>query len=79
MLDKLLGPPNVVWVEASASFPFDQDPKDSPILSCAWAGKAQALVTGDQALLALGEVQGIPILSARAFLTLLEPGPKPPL
>ncbi len=72
VLDKLLGLSNPVWVETPTPFPFAQDPKDGPVPGCALTGRAQAL-------LALGEVRGIPILSARAFLTLLEPGPKPPL
>jgi len=43
------------------------DPDDLPVLGTAIAGRAAALVTGDKGLLKLGEIQGIPIVSLRAF------------
>lgn len=43
------------------------DPNDAPILACALGGKADVFVTGDKALLDLGEVMGTPILSPRRF------------
>lgn len=43
------------------------DPDDVPVLGTAVAGRADALVTGDAALLALKKVAGIPILSPREF------------
>jgi putative PIN family toxin of toxin-antitoxin system len=43
------------------------DPDDVPILACALAGKADVFVTGDKALLDLGEVMGMPIFSPRQF------------
>ena len=45
--------------------------KDRAILGEALAGEAQALVTGDAALVALGEVSGMPILTPRQFWDLL--------
>lgn len=42
------------------------DPKDNPILAAAIAGEASLIVSGDKKhLLALGEVDGIPIVTAR--------------
>lgn len=45
---------------------FD-DVDDLPVLGTAVAGQADYLVTGDKQLLELGNYQGIPILSPRAF------------
>ena len=47
------------------------DPNDDPILSTAVSAQAQYLVSGDKAVLAVGQVQGIPILTARQFYDLL--------
>ena len=45
------------------------DPKDNPILATAIAGKADLIVSGDKKhVLALGEVGGIPILTAHEAL-----------
>ena len=44
------------------------DEPDNRILECAVAGRAQAIVTGDKALLALGEYNGVRIISLRAYL-----------
>ena len=42
------------------------DPKDNPILATAVAGEADLLVSGDKGdMLALGEVEGIPNVTAR--------------
>lgn len=45
-----------------------KDAPDNRILECALAGRADAIVTGDQALLALGVYRGIRMLSLRAYL-----------
>jgi uncharacterized protein len=45
-----------------------KDDADNRILECAVAGKADAIVTGDQALLALGAYRGIRILTLRGYL-----------
>lgn len=50
-----------------------RDPEDDHVLACALEGHADFLVTGDQDLLALERVQGIPIISPRAFATILKP------
>ena len=45
------------------------DPKDNPILAAAIAGKANLIVSGDKKhMLALGAVEGIPIVTARDAL-----------
>jgi len=44
-----------------------RDRSDLAVLGTAAAAKADVLVTGDRDLLDLGEFQGIPILSPRAF------------
>jgi len=42
-----------------------QDPDDVTILACVVAGRADVFVTGDKALLGLGEIHSVPILSPR--------------
>ena len=45
------------------------DPKDNQILAAAITGKADLIVSGDKKhLLALGEVEGVPIVTAREAL-----------
>ena len=41
------------------------DPDDIPILACALAAGAELFITGDKALLELGEVEGMPVVSPR--------------
>ena len=48
-----------------------RDPKDNRFLECALAGDADAIVTGDRALLVLHPFRGIKILRPSAFLPLL--------
>ncbi len=45
-----------------------QDEPDNRILECAIAGRVDAVVTGDRALLKLGEYGGVRILSLREYL-----------
>jgi putative PIN family toxin of toxin-antitoxin system len=45
-----------------------KDDPDNRILECAIAGRADAIVTGDKALLGLREYQGVRILSLRDYL-----------
>ena len=48
---------------------FSPDPNDSPILAAAGAGKANLIVSGDKKhMLALRDVEGIPVVSARDAL-----------
>lgn len=44
------------------------DEPDNRILECAVAGKADMIVTGDKAMLALGAYRGIRIISLKEFL-----------
>jgi putative PIN family toxin of toxin-antitoxin system len=39
---------------------------DAPILACALTAKADLFVTGDRALLALGRVEGLPLVDPRS-------------
>ena len=51
------------------SVDLSPDPKDNPILATAIAGKADLIVSGDKKhMLALGEVEGILIVTAREAL-----------
>jgi putative PIN family toxin of toxin-antitoxin system len=51
-----------------------EDADDLPILGTAAAGRADCLVTGDKRLLALGDYQGIPLLSPRELYDRLQSG-----
>jgi len=51
-----------------------RDPDDDKLLACAVEGEADYLVTGDNDLLALGSYQGIPIITAAAFVRMFEEG-----
>lgn len=42
-----------------------KDPDDIPVLACALSGRADVFVTGDKALIDLGAVHEMPILSPR--------------
>jgi hypothetical protein len=58
-----------VIVDAPPDVDFSPDPKDNPILAAAIAGKADLIVSGDKKhMLALGAVEGIPIVTARDAL-----------
>jgi len=58
----------VVPGETDVSGAIPADPTDDVGLACAIEGRADLIVSGDHHLLDLGEYQGIPILTARAFL-----------
>lgn len=52
-----------------------RDPDDDVVLAAAIEGRAEAIVTGDDDLLSLGEYEGIAIVSLRQFLaTIKGPG-----
>ena len=56
-------------LDAPPDVDLSPDPKDNPILATAIAGKADLIVSGDKKhMLALGEVEGIPIVTARDAL-----------
>ncbi|HVC36997.1 MAG TPA: putative toxin-antitoxin system toxin component, PIN family [Gammaproteobacteria bacterium] len=56
-------------VEPKSRLNVLRDEPDNRILECAHAGRSDAIVTGDKAMLALGEYRGIPIMTLREFLT----------
>jgi len=49
-----------------------KDPTDEMFLSAALDAKADLIVSSDRHLLDLGEYKGVPILTVRQFLELLE-------
>jgi len=49
-----------------------RDPSDNMILEAAVAGRADAIVSGDEDLLTLSPFEGMPILSPATFLRLLK-------
>ena len=55
-------------VEPAESLTVLADEPDNRIVECALAANAQLIVTGDRAMLALGEYQGIRIASLSAYL-----------
>lgn len=46
-----------------------KDEPDNRILECALAGDAEVIVTGDQAILALGEFKGIKVITLKEYLS----------
>lgn len=48
------------------------DPGDDKIISCAVESRADFIVTGDKALLQLGEYQGIKIINVQEFVRILK-------
>lgn len=55
-------------VEPAESLTVLADEPDNRVLECALAANAQLIVTGDRAMLALGEHQGVRIVSLGAYL-----------
>ena len=57
----------------TAEAAYSPDPDDNRILAIAIAGQANYVVSGDRAdMLALGEVDGIPIITARQAVDILD-------
>jgi putative PIN family toxin of toxin-antitoxin system len=57
-----------VFVKPRRRLHVVKDEPDNRILECAIAGRAEAIVTGDHALLSLGEYNGVRIISLRDYL-----------
>lgn len=55
-------------VDPSCRVEVFRDEPDNRILECAVEGKAVVIVTGDKAMLALGEYQGIRLISLAEYL-----------
>lgn len=56
------------FVESEGAISALSDEPDNRILECAVAANAQRIVTGDRAMLALGEFRGIAIVSLADYL-----------
>jgi uncharacterized protein len=65
VLAELIDPPTGVEV-------VDNDPDDNKFLACAVGGSADYIISGDRAVLAVGEYRGIRVLSAAVFIALLD-------
>ena len=55
-----------------------EDPADNKFLECAFDGKADFLVTGDEHLLRIGHYKATRIVSVRQFLRILKEQNRPP-
>jgi putative PIN family toxin of toxin-antitoxin system len=62
----------VVFVQPRPPYPDFTDPKDRFLLALIRDGRADVLVTGDKALLALETFEGTELLSPRAFVERLK-------
>ena len=51
---------------------IDEDPGDDKYLACALEANADFIVSGDEHILAIGEYEGVKILSPQEFLKILE-------
>ena len=47
---------------------YSRDPDDDHVIACALAARADFIVTGDDDLLALGEVEGVAVRTIAGFL-----------
>lgn len=56
------------WVRPMRRVTAATDEADNRILECALAGRADAIVTGDQGLLRMGSFEGVAILALREYL-----------
>lgn len=63
-------------VEPSSRLSVLRDEPDNRILECAVEGKADAIVTGDKAMLAVGEYEGIRLMTLAEYLENLGRGLK---
>ena len=57
------------WVRPTRHITSAADEPDNRVLECASAGRANAIVTGDKALLQLETFEGIQILTLRDYLS----------
>ena len=72
-LDLLRDPERVLVVEPSVRVALiHDDPQDNMFLECAVAAQAGFIISGDRHLRKITAFHGIPILSPREYLTLVE-------
>jgi putative PIN family toxin of toxin-antitoxin system len=62
-----------VEVVPTRHYTICRDPKTTFLLDIAVAGSANVFVSGDDDVIALSPFQGIPVISAAAFLAMLMP------
>lgn len=62
---------HLTLVDVEPRLTICRDPDDDRYLDCAVQGMAAVIVSGDKDLLSLGAVNGIPIRTARLFLSTL--------
>ncbi len=78
-LTEHIGLASDVVVAPALTQPLCRDPDDDAVLACALAADADLIISGDQDLLVLKSIQGIPILTAAQALERLGiPPPKMP-
>jgi uncharacterized protein len=68
----VLGTDAVMVAPQSRLKVIENDPDDDRILECALDGEADYLVSGDHHLLALQRYRGIPVVTTRQFLMVLQ-------
>ncbi|MBI3577621.1 putative toxin-antitoxin system toxin component, PIN family [Candidatus Gottesmanbacteria bacterium] len=61
---------NSIKLVPKTTYTICRDPDDNQILALATDGKADYIITGDKDLLALGTIEGIPIVKPKDFLRL---------
>ena len=59
-------------IEPLVSFQVYRDKDDDKFLNCAVEATADYIISGDDDLLALNDIFYIPIISARAFLNIID-------
>ena len=57
------------WVHPAHRLTITADEADNRILECALAGRAEVIVTGDQDLLQLESLEGIPVITLKEYLS----------
>lgn len=56
-----------IWVEISGAAKYSRDPDDDKFVELALLGQAEVLISGDNDLLDLAEIEGLSILSPRGY------------
>lgn len=72
LVDDLVAIAEQIPLETPSTSWVADDPDDNWVIQCAITARADAIVSGDRAVLALEEVGGIPIVSAATLLAVLQ-------